>query len=393
MNRKELITVSLISIAVILLLDLLTNSLDTTHNGWDFVYYIAMAKDGLNAEPLASPFAYRFLIPGLVNLLSRTGLSIESGFKLIAYIGAFTQLTGIFLFVRWLGRSSRGAWIALLVTAFSLFNVKFLIFDPFRPDHLAYALILLQTYFALKRKFLPLLLLTLIGSMLREFTLIPIFAYIFMLTREKVERSIIIQQGIISLVLILLAMILPRIWIPVTESYQLIDLSANGLLYAIVLPFIPSFPVNFIFSILAYFLPLFLLVSPKEIRFAVQELPESQRWYLAGYTILVLLLSFFGGTDYNRFATFLFLPQVMLLGTLENKVTNQKLIIVLACLFIFNRLWMYFPDWDIQTYRNFYGGFALQLNIHTLYRILELAGFIFIGYFLHRRDTLNNSQM
>lgn len=393
MNRKEIITVSLISIAVILLLDLLTNSLDTTHNGWDFVYYIAMAKDGLNAEPLASPFAYRFLIPGLVNLLSRTGLSIESGFKLIAYIGAFTQLTGIFLFVRWLGRSSRGAWIALLVTAFSLFNVKFLIFDPFRPDHLAYALILLQTYFALKRKFLPLLLLTLIGSMLREFTLIPIFAYIFMLTREKVERSIIIQQGIISLVLILLAMILPRIWIPVTESYQLIDLSANGLLYAIVLPFIPSFPVNFIFSILAYFLPLFLLVSPKEIRFAVQELPESQRWYLAGYTILVLLLSFFGGTDYNRFATFLFLPQVMLLGTLENKVTNQKLIIVLACLFIFNRLWMYFPDWDIQTYRNFYGGFALQLNIHTLYRILELAGFIFIGYFLHRRDTLNNSQM
>lgn len=393
MNRKEIITVSLVSIAVILLLDLLTNSLDTTRNVWDFVYYISMAKDGLNAEPLASPFAYRFLIPGLVNLLSRTGLSIESGFKLIAYIGAFTQLTGIFLFIRWLGRSSRGAWIALLVTAFSLFNVKFLIFDPFRPDHLAYALILLQTYFALKRKFLPLLLLTLIGSMLREFTLIPIFAYIFMLTREKVERSIIIQQGIISLVLILLAMILPRIWIPVTESYQLIDLSANGLLYAIVLPFIPSFPVNFIFSILAYFLPLFLLVSPKEVRFAVQELPESQRWYLAGYTILVLLLSFFGGTDYNRFATFLFLPQVMLLGTLENKVTNQKLIIVLACLFIFNRLWMYFPDWDIQTYRNFYGGFALQLNIHTLYRILELAGFIFIGYFLHRRGILNNSQM
>ncbi len=393
MNRKEIITVSLVSIAVILLLDLLTNSLDTTRNVWDFVYYISMAKDGLNAEPLASPFAYRFLIPGLVNLMSRTGLSIESGFKLIAYIGAFTQLTGIFLFVRWLGRSSRGAWIALLVTAFSLFNVKFLIFDPFRPDHLAYALILLQTYFALKRKFLPLLLLTLIGSMLREFTLIPIFAYIFMLTREKVERSIIIQQGIISLVLILLAMILPRIWIPVTESYQLIDLSANGLLYAIVLPFIPSFPVNFIFSILAYFLPLFLLVSPKEVRFAVQELPESQRWYLAGYTILVLLLSFFGGTDYNRFATFLFLPQVMLLGTLENKVTNQKLIIVLACLFIFNRLWMYFPDWDIQTYRNFYGGFALQLNIHTLYRILELAGFIFIGYFLHRRGILNNSQM
>ncbi|MBK9778945.1 MAG: hypothetical protein IPP55_02670 [Anaerolineales bacterium] len=30
MNRKEIITVSLVSIAVILLLDLLTNSLDTT---------------------------------------------------------------------------------------------------------------------------------------------------------------------------------------------------------------------------------------------------------------------------------------------------------------------------------------------------------------------------
>jgi hypothetical protein len=373
-----------ISFLLIIIIDLLTNTINTTQNQWDFAYYIALAKDGFNAEPLASPFAYRFFTPGLVHLLSLTGLSIENGFLVIAYFGAIAQLMGIFYFVQWLTKSNRGAWIALFVTAFSMFNIKFLVFDPFRPDHLAYALILLQTYFAFERRFLPLLILTIIGSTIREFTLVPLAAYLFMVAQDSKMRTLAAKQGLIAAILVLPAVFLPRYLIPVTENFQLIGLSTEGLLNAIALFFIPSFPVNFIFSIIAYFLPLFLLANLTDVRTAFQQLPNSRRSYLIGYSVLVLILSFFGGTDYNRFATFLFLPQIILIGLLD-QVSNTKLALTFFCLFIFNRLWMHIPDWDVQTYRDFFGGFALQLNLQTAYRYAELFLFIAIGVFMNRK--------
>lgn len=386
MNKKtfESFLPFIVSALLILALDALTNSIDTTREEWDFLYYIAMARDGFDAEPLASPFAYRFFTPGLVNLLSQTGLSIESGFRLIACLGAFSQLTGIFLFVRWLTQSARGAWIALFATAFSLFNVKFLLFDPFRPDHLAYGLILLQTCCAFKRKFIPLLTLTILGATIREFNLIPMFAYLFMLAREKEEKDTFIRQGAVSALFILPAVLLPRLLIPVTEDYQLVGLAPEKLINAIILPFIPSFTVNFIFSVAAYFLPLFLLASIKDIKAALQNLAREKRNYLIAYTALTLLLSFFGGTDYNRFASFLFLPQIVLIGWLAPQISNQRIALAFPSLLIFNRLWMHIPDWDRETYRDFFGGFALQLNVHTLYRILELTGFILIGFLSHK---------
>lgn len=373
-----------ISFLLIIIIDLLTNTINTTQNQWDFAYYIALAKDGFNAEPLASPFAYRFFTPGLVHLLSLTGLSIENGFLVIAYFGAIAQLMGIFYFVQWLTKSNRGAWIALFITAFSMFNIKFLVFDPFRPDHLAYALILLQTYFAFERRFLPLLILTIIGSTIREFTLVPLAAYLFMVAQDSKMRTLAAKQGLIAAISVLPAVFLPRYLIPVTETFQLIGLSTEGLLNAIALFFIPSFPVNFIFSIIAYILPLFLLANLTDIRTAFQQLPDSRRSYLIGYSVLVLILSFFGGTDYNRFATFLFLPQIILIGLLD-QVSNTKLALTFFCLFIFNRLWMHIPDWDVQTYRDFFGGFALQLNLQTAYRYAELFLFIAIGIFMNRK--------
>ena len=103
---RDILPVVLIVFAIVLTLDLLTNVLDTKNYAWDFVYYIALAKDGFDAQPLASPFAYRYLTPFIVNILSRvTGLSIDSGFLAVAWFGALTQLTGIFIFTNWLTKS------------------------------------------------------------------------------------------------------------------------------------------------------------------------------------------------------------------------------------------------------------------------------------------------
>ena len=103
---------------------------------------------------------------------------VEAGFGCVARAAAVTQLVSVFALARWYSRSNRGAWVAMLVTAFSLYQVKFLLFDTFRPDHLAYPLILLQVYLAMTGRFWPLWVVTLIGCQVREFNAIPLAAYV-----------------------------------------------------------------------------------------------------------------------------------------------------------------------------------------------------------------------
>lgn len=379
MKTRELLWILLLAALTTLGLDFVTNAINTQGNAWDFLYYIALAKDGFQADPLASPFAYRYLTPFIVHGFSLLGFSIERGFGIIAYFGAITQLTGIFFFVKWLGNSTKGAYLAMAVTALSLFNVKFLLFDIYRPDHLAYALILLQTYLAFNRKFLLLLVVTLIASQIREFNIIPLVAYLFMAVRSE-ERGLFIKQAAISTICLAPAILLPRLLIPVTENYQLVGLSGDALLTTVILPFIPSVDVNFIFSIFAYLLPLLFLADLKTIKAAFASLPENQRGYVVAYTVFVLVLSFFGGTDFNRFATFLFLPQIILIGLIAPAISSLQISLMLAVTFIFNRLWMQIPDWDVEKYRDFYGGFSLRLNMSMLNRIVELAVFWALGF-------------
>jgi len=385
MKTRDIAWIFLLSVGIVLGLDLLTNSIDIKKYAWDFVYYIAMAKDGFNAQPLASPFAYRYLTPLLVNSITKiSSLSIENGFLVIAYLGAIAQLTGIFFFANWLTRSRKGAYLAMLVTALSLFNVKFLVFDIYRPDHLAYALILLQTYFAFKNKFLPLLVTTIIASQIREFNIIPLVAYLVASWHSE-ERPAIIKHIFSSALFLLPAIILPRLLIPVTENYQIIGLSLDGILTALVLSLAPSVSINFIFSILAYLLPLLFIADAKTIKAALSALPDDQRRYLRTYTILVLILSFFGGTDFYRFATFLFLPQIILISLIAPQKSKLQIGAMLAAIFIFNRIWLPFPIWDKGKYLDFYGGFALRLNWSTLYRILECLAFISLGYLFRKQ--------
>ena len=95
----------------------------------------------------------------------------------VARVAAVTQLLSVFALARWHAHSFRGAWVAMLVTAFSLYHVKFLLFDTFRPDHLAYPLILLQIYLAMTGRFWPLWVVTLISCQIREFNALPLVAF------------------------------------------------------------------------------------------------------------------------------------------------------------------------------------------------------------------------
>jgi len=384
-QRNDYLLAGILSVVLIGLLDLLTNHVDVTRFQWDFRYYIAMAQDGLNTPLLASPFVYRYATPLLVRMLTGLGLSIEGGFTLIAYLGAFLQLLGVFAFTGWLTASRKAAWVTMLVTGLSLFHVKFLLFDVFRPDHLAYAFILLATWLAAQRRFTPLLIVTLIASQFREFTIVPLIAYLFSFARTEPDRHKFYAQAGLSILGLALALGLPRLILPIEADFQFISLTPEGILRGVLAPFIITRDINFVYTLLSYLMPLWVAASIPQIQSAYRALPLDWRRFLAAYTGLVLLLSFFGGTDFPRFTTFLFIPQIVLLGALAEKTHNLVLVFMLIATAFFNLLWLPIPMDSMEAYRDFYGGYNGQVTLVTFWRILEMLVFVLFGWILRKR--------
>jgi hypothetical protein len=387
-KARQILWAAILSAMLIAALDALTNTIDIQNFSWDFRYYIAMARDGFHAQQLASPFAYRYLPSLLVYGLTHTpGLSIENGFRAIAYVGAFAQLISVFLFTNWFTRSTKSAYVALIVTAFSLFNIKFLFFDVYRPDPLAYPLILLQTYFAFKRKFFPLLFTTLIALQVREFNLIPLITYLFAFAPAK-DRRTFLKELVLSVLGLTLAIGLPRLLIPVNENYQFADLSADGLLRVLLAPLVLTRDLIFLYSLAAYALPTLMLVNLRNAKSILGSLNTETKSFLVVYTGLVLLFSFLGGTDFYRFSTYLFLPQAILLGFLSQTSSNLELAVMGIAVFIFNRLWLPFPTSDVGTYLDFYGAYATRFNAAAISRMIECVVFILVGFLVQRLRPL-----
>ncbi|MGZ9166969.1 MAG: hypothetical protein ACXW4U_17500, partial [Anaerolineales bacterium] len=160
------------------MVDILTNGI-TKKLLFDSNLYIGMAEHGFAPELRISPFIYRFVPPFLAGSIHRfADLSIYKSFKVITYMGAISELLGVFLVVRQLTKSEKSAYIGMLSVAFSLYNIKYLLYDVYRPDILAYPIILLLSWLASKDYFFLLLLTTMIGLQFREFAIAPLLAYL-----------------------------------------------------------------------------------------------------------------------------------------------------------------------------------------------------------------------
>lgn len=381
--------VTAVAALLVVVIGALTNRIDTTTFSWDFRYYINLAEQGFSA-PSASPFAYRYLTPFLARAIDvALGLQTAGGFGVLAYGAAILQLVAIYAFALWYGRSTRGAWFAMLVAAFSLFQVKFLLFDPYRPDHLAYPLILLQTYFALTGRFTPLLISTMIGCQIREFNAIPLLAYLYADLRvaEAVSTESRRRQTsdmVIGIAGLAVALLVPRMLIPVVEDFQFVSLTRDGIMRAVLAPFVLARDANFIYTTLAYGLPLLMLASPREWIGQWLGLQAQDRMYLGAYTVIVLIFSFLGGTDFFRFATYLLVPQSVILAGLAARRTWLHLGLIVAAVFAFNRIWLQIPTYDQDAYLDFYSGYGSRFNSASLMRIAECAALIAAGYLMRK---------
>jgi hypothetical protein len=384
MYKKNLLAL-LFCFLLVLTIDIFTNDIDIVKYDWDFRHYIALAKYGFKAFPLLSPFSYRFGTPFMVSFIHDiSGLSIYAGFKIIAYLGIMIQLFGLYLLVKYISSSEKSAYMAILITALSIANVKALLFDVFRSDHLAYGIILLQTYTCMKRRYMLLLFLTLVGLQYREFTIIPLLAYIVCSIKFDFKKTIEFKYVLMTVLCIVVGIVIPRILIKVTASVQFVDFSYSGMKKILTVPFDLKRDFNFVFATVANILPLLMLSSIRNLREAFLSFEKETRWFLSTYIFFVMLLSIYGGTDLVRFVSYLFIAQAILMAKIIDKSNYIQITITLFAMMIFNKTLSMVPMCDYEKYIDFYGGYDSRININTFYRTIELSIFLGVGFFMRK---------
>jgi hypothetical protein len=400
MKRKylEYAAALLVAVAVIIILDRLTNRLDDLKGHvWDFVYYIDMAKNGVWGNPhLGAPYAYRFITPLIARGINLAlGKPIYFGFKVTAYVGLIGELFGLYLLARRLKANFVMALLVVLTTALSLFNVKFLVFDFYRPDQLAYPLLVFSILALLDNQWGLALGLSTFGLLTREYLIIPPLIILYQCLREWLADRRSWRPVLKALtvgVCVGLVSILPRALIPVTFTQQILDpVHDPAYLQKLVgMPLDPVRDTNFAFNLFAYFMPLLILASAQRLKRAWAAIRPIQAWFWI-YVAVNLVGMMYGGTDMMRYVTFFFIPQSLLLAyVLREDIHLLEVLYLVIAMIIFNRLAYPFPIWDFNAYLNFYGGYGDHLDASSLQRWIELAGFIAGGqalrWLVHRKQ-------
>jgi len=368
---------------VVFVIDFFTNTLVIDNHDWDCKNYISIAKYGFKAFPLLSPFAYRFGTPFMASAINAmTGFSLYWCFKIIAYIGVIFQLFSLNLLISSVIKPNRCLYLVILITAFSIANVKAMLFDVYRADHLSYGIILIQCYVCWRRRYLILLILTIIGLQYREFTIVPLIAYIFCALKQDWMKFITFKYLVLTFFCLFFGIMVPRVLIPVTGSVQYIEFSLSGIKRAFTVLLNLKRDFNYIYSFLAYILPILMLASFIDLKKSFSSFSKDIRRFLGCYILFVMILTLFGGTDLIRFISYLFVPQCLILARIMTKKSFINVVLVLFMMSIFNRIWWFVPIWDYEKYLDFFGGYDSRLNLNSLCRALELIFFIAIGFLI-----------
>lgn len=345
-------------------LDLFTNSLNIYRYVWDHYHYIDMAQNGiLGNEGLVGPYAYRPVVPLLARFIGNfTERSVTAGFRFVTYAGMISQLVLVFLLARQFTRKWWIAWTILLVIAFSTYHVKFLLFDIYRPDSLAFTLILIGMLAFIQRQRgaggevvyeLIILLTSALGLFVREFCAIPAALLAFRLLREFIQtrrpQPLIKSLGIVGIVI--LVYWAPQKLIIVGRTDQLLNSDLSNL-WNIVSNVTRNF--NILLGAAIYLLPLLALLTRARARRLWARLVD-YRLDLALYVLIVAALALVGGSDIDRFVVYLFVPLIMALALLlDDGVHPPEIVYALLATALYNRILAPVPQQSREAYLDFY---------------------------------------
>lgn len=371
-----------------IVLDLFTNQLNTVRFTWDFVHYIDMAENGVTGNPgLVAPFAYRPLPSMLAGLLSEAlGRSTYTGFRALAYAGLISQLVLTFalarLFIAQPGRRFWGAFAVMLLTAGAGYSAKFYLFDVFRPDPLAFPLIVLgmiglvqgerrRTAGAGAGRWDALVIVSsMIGVLMREFAVLPAALLIAALLRHAwhTRRAGPLLQAGLAAVLTGLALAAPRLLLSIARSDQLLDHMSLGDVFTL-------WPrnLNVAIGLVLPFLPVVILLAAGSARAGLAAL-RGMRLLLALYCAGVAVLTLVGGTDISRFTAYLLVPVIIVSAALIG-AGARVLLVLFAVLaqFAYYRVLAVVPMWTLDAYLDYYIVYWDRQSGETWLRVGEWA--------------------
>jgi hypothetical protein len=397
MNRpiifRDYAIASALAILMVVIVDCFTNSIDVNMYQWDMIYYIDMANNGIIGNPkLLAPFAYRFVLPVSLGMISRFfTIPLESVFVGAAYIGSISQLILVFALSRHFNLKLLHSLGIMTAIAFSLDHVKYLLFDVYHSDQFAFPLICISILAFIKGKKAIAFWVAALGLFIREFLILPLIVLfveeirLFLATKSK--RTI--MNLVMGIVCVSLIIMVPRLLIHVSDSWQYVDpIAKPETLANLRAPLSINRDINFVFWLVSYSLPFILMATPERLKAAWKALKNHHRLILA-YTLSVFVLAMYGGTDLDRFLTYLFIPLIFLMSaTMKQGVALVEIIFMLTAVAVFNKTFLILPYWDIETALDFWAGFNDRVNLATMIRsghlLLWVCGSILVRSLVKR---------
>jgi hypothetical protein len=383
-KATEYIHAIFIAILLVVLIDLFTNTIPPH---WDALNYLDMARSGiLGNDNLVAPFAYRPGMPFLSRAMSELfSVPIEQGFQIIAYIAAVGLLMSTFMLARCFTDDFGQAIIPVVIIGLLFVHIKVPLFFYTFVDISAYPLIVIAFWALVKKRYVLCLMVSSIGLLFKEFLVIPLLLLIVQFTRlywhDRSRRNLFYLLITISIGASVI--LIPRLCIPVQDSYQEIDPINKPRTLAKLLdnPLDELRNINIFYAMMSYWLPSLLLLTTdrfKTIWFELEELKELMAIYLG----VDLLLTMYGGSNLPIFVAYSVPVQIVILAILlKHGVHLIELVFMLVAMLMYNKILLNIPlpEKSFNVYIDFYGGYASRVNITTVVRFIEMFMYILIS--------------
>lgn len=361
---------------------------------WDGLYYLAMAEgcpDGVAC--LVAPFAYRPAMPWLARTVAEpASLPALGGFAVVAWLSAVALLVAVFGLARSLSRRWWHGLVPMVLLGAYFPHVKLPLHFPLLVDVAAYPLMVLATWALLRRRLGLCLAISGVGLFFKEFLAVPFALAVLVLAVRAVRRRspTSVVQALAAAVAGTLVVVLPRVLVPVTTTFQFVDpIHDPGTLRQLALaPLDELRNFNIVLALVSCWLPTLVLVTRRRLERVWAELAElGALWPTLGSLALVLLLTMYGGTNLAVFVGYTVGVQAIVLALLVRQgVGRAEIAWAVVAVVATNQVLRSIPSPldGFDAYIDFYGAWSSRVTVSSVARLVEHAAIVAVAVALRR---------
>ncbi len=362
-KKYEYFIVVLYAIILVGGIDLLTNPIDIMAEGYsksDLQFYIDMSRHGiLNNPNTVSPFAYRFVTPLLARYISDAlSVDLQMSYAMIAYVGITANLILVYILAKRFNDNWLDRMFVVTIVAFTMYTLKFLMFNPYSDDTLGYPLLMLAVLFYLSKRYVLVLAVCYTGLFVREFLAIPVVLVSLDFLRDYLKTrnmSDIIRAAFPILILGAL-IIASRLLIPVHKSYQFIDpfVKNPGTSKNLMAFLFWRRDINILLAFVGNYMPVFLLWALTGSRGQLKKVLTDNSYWVVPLFGLDMLLTLYGGTNVGIFIMYTLPIIVMCLATVsKGSSALQKTAVIVSTAYL-NNVFTEVPAHDRQKFLDWF---------------------------------------